>query len=97
MVETVTLVSSSEESTKVKPVDGSGSVEETNQVDCSTSDKKTSASAAANTSAESSHTAHEKAEKIHAASEKQSSIIIRQEGKEKVGHLFCVSRFLLLY
>jgi hypothetical protein len=99
VVETVTLVSSSEDSTKVatvKPVEGSGSAEETNQVDCSTSDKKTSAVAAVNISAESSHTADEKTEKIHAASEKQSSCIIRQEGIEKVGTLFCVSQFLLL-
>jgi hypothetical protein len=76
VVETVTLVSSSEDSTKVaavKPVEGSGSVEETNPVDCSTSDIKTSAAGAVNISAESSHTA-----------------------SEKVGTLFCVSRFLLL-
>ncbi len=77
MVETVTLVSSSEESTKVKPVEDSGSVEEMKPVDCSTSDK--------NLSAESSHTTNEKAEKIHDASEKQSSCITRQEGIEKVG------------
>jgi hypothetical protein len=72
VVETVTLVSSSDESTKVaaeKPVEVSGSAEERNQVDCPTS-------------AESSHTTNEK---IHAASEKQSSRIIRQEGIEKVG------------
>jgi hypothetical protein len=94
VVETVTLVSSSEEeSTKVKPVEGSGSAEETNPVNCSTSDKKTSASAVVNVSAESSHTTNEK---IHAASEKQSSSIIRLEGIEKVGTLFCVSQFLLL-
>ncbi len=83
MVETITVVSSSDESTKVatvKPVEGSGSAEETNQVDHSTSDKKASAAAAVNISAESSHTTNEK---IHAASEKQSSSIIRQEGIEK--------------
>ncbi len=90
MVETITVVSSSDESTKVatvKPVDGSGSAEETNPVDCSTSDKKTSASAAVNISTESSHTTNEK---IHAASEKQSSLIIRQEGIEKVGTFYFV-------
>jgi hypothetical protein len=96
VVETVTLVSSSEDSTKVaaeKPVEGSGSVEEMNLVDCSRSDKKASAAAAVNITAESSHTT---SEKIHAASEKQSSSIIRQEGIEKVGTLFCVSQCLLV-
>ncbi len=93
MVETVTLVSSSEESTKVKPVEGSGSAEEMNAADCSTSDKKTSASAAVTISAESSHTSNGKAEKILAASEKQSSCNIRQEGIEKVGTLFAFLGF----
>jgi hypothetical protein len=93
VVETVTLVSSSEDSTKVaavKPMEGSGSAEERNQVDGSTSDKKTSAAASVNISAESSHTTNEK---IHAASEKQSSCIIRQEGIEKVGTLLAFLGF----
>jgi hypothetical protein len=96
MVETITVVSSSDESTKVatvKPVDGSGSAEERNPVDCPTSDKKASAAAAVNISAESSHKTNEKAEKIHAASEKQSSCVNRQEGIEKASTLFCVSQF----
>ncbi len=96
MIETVTLVSSSDDSTKVGAVEGSGSPEKTDEMDCATSDKKTSAAAAVNISAESSHKTNEKAEKILAASEKQSSCIIRQEGIEKVGTLFCVSQFLLL-
>jgi hypothetical protein len=93
VVETVTLVSSSDDSTKVaavKPVDGSGSAEE--KFDGSTSDKKT-VSAAVNISAESSHTTNEK---IHAASEKQSSLIIRQEGIEKVGTLLAFLDFFVL-
>jgi hypothetical protein len=91
VAETVTLVSSSEESTKVKPVEGSGSADETNPVDGSTSDKKAGAAAAVNISAESSHTTNEK---IHAASEMQSSSIIRQDGIEKVDTLCCISNFL---
>jgi hypothetical protein len=93
VIETVTLVSSSDDSTKVGAVEGSGSPEKTDEVDCATSDKKTSASAAVTISAESSHTSNGKAEKILAASEKQSSCNIRQEGIEKVGTLFAFLGF----